>query len=923
MNHDYTVRSSKAFVSFVILVLACTSTAGGGWVEDRDGKTVIHLKLAPVVFPNPNSTDTYTRAELAAVREFQRRFPQIFAERLRDKYKANPKKYGEHNWDNVEIELHLFSGIYVEGVETDLLAIAGGMAPDVLYINFNKSANYIQNGFLYPLDKPEDGYLSSMSQEEIDFRIHSKIWPVIRRKGPGGKKHVWAIPFGGALGRVLIYRKDLFDAKGIAYPTAQWTWNDLLDTCKKMADPKKGIYGMMVFTGSYSWINFLWSAGGEAMTYDEEKDQWRCVFDSHEAAVALEFFNRLRNEKWIDNEGKTRRGYTYKDVSPGIKWERGEIGMVLNYIDEKIFSTINPEVTGMVPVPLGPTGKRGAELNSRMMGLFGGIESPVVRDAAWEYIRFYDCKDAARIKTRIMVEGGLGKFINPKYLRMFGYPEIERLAPKGWSETFEIAIATGKPEPYGPNSQFAYNMMDIPIFEAEQMALADQLPEDYEARLKVLRGLLRSANARANEKMIGIISPRERRIRDITATGVLIVIVAAFAFVFHKVIRTFSPPKTDGLDLKQAKWGFRKYAWAYVLLLPAVLTILVWSYAPLVQGSVMAFQNYRLMGDSTWVWVRNFGDLLWDNDWWASVWNTMRYSFLVISLTFLPPIVLAILLQEVPRGRLVFRTIFYLPAVISGLVMIILWKQFFGPSDDGFLNSLVLRIPAIGFLIFGVLLLVIPLIFAQRLWHHNLRLWAGVSLLVGVLLLLACWDIAYPILVRGRETFMQCLPHLWTRLFEVTPEAYRWLQDPETAMLACVLPMVWAGMGPGCLIYLAALKGIPDELYEAADVDGATFTDKVLFVVFPILKPLILINFIGVFIGSCYAAGNILVMTGGVTSTNTMVAGLHIWYEAFVFMRFGPATAMAWVLAVMLIGFTVYQLRILSRLEFRTTGDKE
>jgi multiple sugar transport system permease protein len=134
--------------------------------------------------------------------------------------------------------------------------------------------------------------------------------------------------------------------------------------------------------------------------------------------------------------------------------------------------------------------------------------------------------------------------------------------------------------------------------------------------------------------------------------------------------------------------------------------------------------------------------------------------------------------------------------------------------------------------------------------------------------------------------------------------------------------MVWAEMGPGCLIYLAALKGIPDDLYEAADLDGATFIDKILFVVFPILKPLILINFIGVFIGSWYGGtGNILAMTGG--SANTEVAGLHIFYEAFLYLRLGPATAMAWVLAVMLIGFTVYQLRILSRLEFRTTGDRK
>ena len=96
----------------------------------------------------------------------------------------------------------------------------------------------------------------------------------------------------------------------------------------------------------------------------------------------------------------------------------------------------------------------------------------------------------------------------------------------------------------------------------------------------------------------------------------------------------------------------------------------------------------------------------------------------------------------------------------------------------------------------------------------------------------------------------------------------------------------------------------------------------ILFVVFPMLKPLLIINFVGVFIGAWFhSEANILAMTGG--QAGTEVAGLHIFYKAFMYLRFGPATAMAWMLGFMLILFTMYQLRILSRLEFRTTGEKE
>ena len=98
-------------------------------------------------------------------------------------------------------------------------------------------------------------------------------------------------------------------------------------------------------------------------------------------------------------------------------------------------------------------------------------------------------------------------------------------------------------------------------------------------------------------------------------------------------------------------------------------------------------------------------------------------------------------------------------------------------------------------------------------------------------------------------------------------------------------------------------------------MDGASFSDKILFVVLPVLRPLILIQFVGVFIAAWQAEANVLGMTGGAASTE--VAGLHIFYKAFLFLRFGPATAAAWMLATLLVGFTLYQLRILSRVTFR------
>lgn len=907
-----------SLVTIAATLLCAVAPARAGWIESRDGKTIIHIKV--FALPDPMRADTATRADAAVVREFVRRFPDIFRERCRAKYERHPDIYGRWNWDEVEIALHPFSGITIPNLALDarpLMAIAGGVAPDILYVNFRQSDTYIQQRFLYPLDRPEDGYLTALSDDELAMRIHPKIWPVIRRKGPDGVEHVWAMPYGGALGKVVLYRKDLFDAAGVPYPTPDWTWDDLLNICRRVSDPARGIYALGLGRGlheSWYWLTFLWSAGGEVLEYDAAADDWRAVFDSPQAVKALDFYTRLSTEPWTDPHGRRRYGYTYKEPDKNIKWERGEIAMVFEYADEKLFATINPDLTGMVPVPIGPAG-RGAELNSRMMGLFSGIEHPAVRDAAWEYIRFYDSDEAMRVRIRVLVEGGMGRFINPRYLEKYGYSDLVRFAPPGWKESFEIAMDTGRPEPYGRNCQLVYNIMTQPLQEAEHKALRGELPADEKARHAVLSRLLAQAASRANRKMIGRFSPSEMLWRRSTALVFLIALATTLFALTRRYIRAWAAARASGAHAANGKLPLSlQVSWA-VLLLPAVATVLVWRYWPLIRGTLIAFQDYRIMGASRWVWLDNFGAVLWDDEWWRTIWNSFRYSALTVILTFIPPLLLAILLQEIPRGKVLLRAIFYLPAVMSSIVVVLLWRTFYDPTENGALNALLLRVPTGAYWVFGMLLFILAAGLARRLWRHDARVSAVALAAVGAAAASACFALTRPVMTMETASWL-------AKLRMPLPEPIRWLQDPNTAMLACVLPMFWAGVGPGSLIYLAALKTVPDELYEAADMDGATFGDKVLFIVFPMLKMLLVVNFLGVFIHSwLYAAGNILAMTGGAAQTE--VADLHIFYQAFMHLRFGPAAAMSWILGLMLVGFTAQQLQLLSRAEFRQAGPHE
>ena len=111
--------------------------------------------------------------------------------------------------------------------------------------------------------------------------------------------------------------------------------------------------------------------------------------------------------------------------------------------------------------------------------------------------------------------------------------------------------------------------------------------------------------------MLGIVPPEERQLRDLTALAVLAIIGIGSLFAFRSIYYSFAPPAQFDKDGKSiaSSWNFRRYIWAYALLLPAVLTIFVWKYIPLGQGLIMAFQEYSLLGESTWVGIQNFGDV--------------------------------------------------------------------------------------------------------------------------------------------------------------------------------------------------------------------------------------------------------------------------------------------------------------------------
>lgn len=135
----------------------------------------------------------------------------------------------------------------------------------------------------------------------------------------------------------------------------------------------------------------------------------------------------------------------------------------------------------------------------------------------------------------------------------------------------------------------------------------------------------------------------------------------------------------------------------------------------------------------------------------------------------------------------------------------------------------------------------------------------------------------------------------------------QWLADPGTALLSIAFMMIWIGIGFDLVIYMAALKGIPRHLYEAAEIDGAAGFRKFLSITLPMLSPTTFFLFITRIIASFEVFGPVNVMTNGGPGKSTSVLVFEVYEQSFRFYRMGYGSAIAWVLFVVIFAITLIQ----------------
>jgi multiple sugar transport system permease protein len=158
-------------------------------------------------------------------------------------------------------------------------------------------------------------------------------------------------------------------------------------------------------------------------------------------------------------------------------------------------------------------------------------------------------------------------------------------------------------------------------------------------------------------------------------------------------------------------------------------------------------------------------------------------------------------------------------------------------------------------------------------------------------------------------------------------EGILWLQSERWAKPALIIMSLW-GVGGGALIFLAALQGIPRELYEAASLDGAGSFRRFRHITLPMISPAMFFSLIMGIIGSFQVFAQAFVMTGaaqpgaeGGPNNATLFLVLHLYKKAFQEFRMGYAAALAWILFFIVLAFTIAQKRLSRRWVYYEAGD--
>jgi multiple sugar transport system permease protein len=272
----------------------------------------------------------------------------------------------------------------------------------------------------------------------------------------------------------------------------------------------------------------------------------------------------------------------------------------------------------------------------------------------------------------------------------------------------------------------------------------------------------------------------------------------------------------------------------YLFISPWLIGFLAFTLYPMLASIYYSLTVYNVV-DITFVGLSNYQELFSDDMFYWSLWVTAKFTLVSVPLNIIAALLVAVLLNQKVPGLTFWRTVYYLPSIITGVAVALLWQWILNPE-------------------FGIF----KFIFFE------------------------------PLGIEGPRWF-------WSETWVIP--AY-WIMG------------LW-GIGGTMVIYLAALQGVPTALYEAAEIDGASSWQRFIKITIPMISPVILFTFITNLIFTLQTFTQVYVISNGLGGPNnaSMLFVLYLFLNGFRWFRLGYASALAWVLFIIIVILTILMIR--------------
>jgi ABC-type sugar transport system permease subunit len=285
---------------------------------------------------------------------------------------------------------------------------------------------------------------------------------------------------------------------------------------------------------------------------------------------------------------------------------------------------------------------------------------------------------------------------------------------------------------------------------------------------------------------------------------------------------------------------------------PNLLGFTAFFAGPLLFSLFVSLTQWDAFGEPVFIGLGNYADILRDALFWRSLRNIVVFSALALPLSVIPALLLASLLNSKAPGIKIFRAIYFVPFIAGVVAISLMWRQLMN-STVGWLNYLI---------------------------GQAVRIWNGLPLTP-----------------------------------ELTDPRIQWLSDADVALFSLVIVFAWQYLGYNAVLFLAGLQGVDRTLHEAAMLDGANRWQRFRNITLPALRPttFFVVASMGIFTLQLFSENVVLFPTttpiGAGPQNSTLTPVVYLYEQGFRRFAFGYASAVAWVLFLVIFAFTFVQFR--------------